>query len=159
MKTNMRQKGFTLVEILIVVVILGILAAIVIPQFSEASSEARESSVKSNLQMVRSQIELFKVQHNETQPGDVSGAANAVTFVAALTSKTDGTGALSDTGDYGPYVQSFPVNAYNNLATVTEGTTTPTEAATGYGWFYNTSTGDFVCPYSVGTGDDYTINW
>ena len=152
MKTNRRQKGFTLVEILIVVVILGILAAIVIPQFSEASSEARASSVKSNLQMVRSQIELFKVQHNETLPGDVSGAASAaITMTEALTGKTDSTGAASDTGAYGPYVQSFPVNAYNDLATVTEGDTTPTAAATTYGWFFNTGTGEFVCPYTTDT--------
>ena len=40
----MRAKsGFTLVEVLIVVVILGILAAVVIPQFSDASTEAKES--------------------------------------------------------------------------------------------------------------------
>jgi len=43
MRTN-KNSGFTLVEILIVVVILGILAAIVIPQFSQASLEAREST-------------------------------------------------------------------------------------------------------------------
>ena len=49
MMTKRKNSGFTLVEILIVVVILGILAAIVIPQFSQASNEARESSLKSNL--------------------------------------------------------------------------------------------------------------
>lgn len=56
------KKGFTLVEILIVVVILGILAAIVIPQFTNASEEARESSLKSNLQSLRSQIHLYKIR-------------------------------------------------------------------------------------------------
>lgn len=56
------RKGFTLVEILIVVVILGILAAIVIPQFSNASEEAKTSSLASNLQSLRSQIELYKIK-------------------------------------------------------------------------------------------------
>ena len=51
----MKNKGFTLVEILIVVIILGILAAIVIPQFTQASNDARESSLSSELQTVRSQ--------------------------------------------------------------------------------------------------------
>ena len=57
----MRAKsGFTLVEILIVVVILGILAAIVIPSFSNASSDAKLANLKSNLQTVRCQIQLYK---------------------------------------------------------------------------------------------------
>ena len=53
-RTN--KGGFTLVEILIVVIILGILAAIVIPQFTNASQDARKSSLSSQLQTVRSQI-------------------------------------------------------------------------------------------------------
>ncbi len=64
------RRGFTLIEILIVVVILGILAAIVIPQFTNASQEAAESSVKSQLQTVRSQIELFRVRNNGNLPAD-----------------------------------------------------------------------------------------
>ena len=75
--------GFTLVEILIVVVILGILAAIVIPQFTQASTEARESSLVSNLQTIRSQIELYKIQHNDNPPTD------ATTFEAQMTGLTD----------------------------------------------------------------------
>jgi len=66
------RKGFTLVEILIVVIILGILAAIVIPQFTNASQNARESSLQSILQTLRSQIELYKLQHGDTLPNLVT---------------------------------------------------------------------------------------
>jgi type II secretion system protein G len=58
------KRAFTLIEILIVVVILGILAAIVIPQFTDASDNAAQSSAKSQLQTVRSQIELFKFKES-----------------------------------------------------------------------------------------------
>jgi len=57
------KRAFTLIEILIVVVILGILAAIVIPQFTSASQDAQNSSVQSQLQTVRGQIELYGIQN------------------------------------------------------------------------------------------------
>ena len=63
-----RKTGFTLVEILIVVIILGILAAIVIPQFSNASNDARMSNLQSTVQTLRSQIQLYKLQHGDTLP-------------------------------------------------------------------------------------------
>ncbi len=56
------RHGFTLIEILIVVVILGILAAIVIPQFTDAAGEANRANLQSQLQTIRSQIELHNVQ-------------------------------------------------------------------------------------------------
>jgi len=124
----MRAKsGFTLVEILIVVVILGILAAIVIPQFTGASTEAKESSLVSNLQTIRSQIELFKIQHNDILPGeilsDTDGSvtpATAVTFVNAMCSKTNQYGVVDtsngadSTFRFGPYMKKLPVNQFSN---------------------------------------------
>ncbi len=60
------RRAFTLIEILIVVIILGILAAIVIPQFTDASQVAMEASVRSQLSTIRSQIELYNVQNPAT---------------------------------------------------------------------------------------------
>ena len=56
--------GFTLIEILVVVVLLGILAAIVIPQFVGAFSESRESAIETTLHRVRSQLGVYREQHN-----------------------------------------------------------------------------------------------
>jgi len=62
------RKGFTLVEILIVVVILGILAAIVVPQFTSASQEAIKGALGSQLQTINSQVELYRVQNAGNLP-------------------------------------------------------------------------------------------
>ena len=64
----MRRNAFTLVELLIVVIILGILAAVVIPQFSDASTDARVSSLTTNLATIRGQIEFYKMQHTGKYP-------------------------------------------------------------------------------------------
>jgi len=69
---NSTQRAFTLIEILIVVVILGILAAIVIPQFTDASTQASEASVRSQLQTIRGQLELYKVQNGDLYPNLVA---------------------------------------------------------------------------------------
>ena len=134
----MKRTGFTLVEILIVVIILGILAAIVIPQFTEASNDARESALSSDLQTLRSQLELYKVQHLDSYPDTADMAA----FVNQLTSKTDVNGNIDANGAFGPYLQSFPTNPYVNGgdATVTAGANACPGDGTS-GWYFNTSTG------------------
>ena len=125
----MINKGFTLVEILIVVVILAILAAIVIPQFTGASTEAKESALVSDLQSIRSQVELFKIQHNDILPGEilqtngtVTAATNAASVVNALTMKTDQYGNVSATATatyrFGPYMQKLPDNPFSTATVV-----------------------------------------
>ena len=130
----MRNKGFTLVEILIVVIILGILAAIVIPQFTEASNDARESALASDLQTARSQLELYKVQHLDTYPA-------AATFVTQLTTKTDLDGSAGTT--FGPYLQSFPTNPFNDLSTVEVEAGSAGLGDNSHGWHFNTTLGRF----------------
>ena len=127
--------GFTLVEILIVVVILGILAAIVIPQFTEASTEAKTSSLCTDLQTMRSQIELYKVQHNDDLPGE-----GTATFVEAMTGQTDIYGAVGS--DYGPYVQKIPTNAFTDKDSV-DVAGTGTLGDDSHGWDFNPTTGAF----------------
>lgn len=141
------KKGFTLVEILIVVVILGILAAIVIPQFTSASTEAKTSRLVSDLQSMRSQIQLYKIQHNDALPG----TQGAVTFVQAITGYTNQDGTLAAVqapapGVYGPYMQVIPTNPFVALAVNANVVTCGAASAVGddsSGWYFNTTTGVF----------------
>ena len=139
------QKGFTLVEILIVVVILGILAAIVIPQFTNASTEAQTSALCADLQTMRSQIELYKIQHIDALPPTTSFAA----FEAAMTGYTlkDGTASTQGTpGAVGPYMQKIPSNPFisieaNKNQITFAGATVPSSGVEG--WWMNATTGEF----------------
>jgi general secretion pathway protein G len=63
-----RNRAFTLVEILIVVVILGILAAIVVPQFTNAANDARSGNLVTQLQTLNNQIELYAARNNGQYP-------------------------------------------------------------------------------------------
>jgi len=119
MMTRKPNAGFTLIEILIVVIILGILAAIVIPQFGNASKDAKQASLVSTVQTLRSQIAMFRLQHNDFLPGvvPVTGAGatfSQSTFWDQLTSYSDVTGVVNATKtppyDKGPYMQSIPRN-------------------------------------------------
>jgi general secretion pathway protein G len=111
------KRGFTLVEILIVVIILGILAAIVIPQFTNASTEARENSVRSQVQTLRSQVELYKLQHADAYP-TANGAVSGAWAWDRLTGVTELDGTAPEAGDttFGPYLQQTPVNQLRNAS-------------------------------------------
>ncbi|MEI7658036.1 MAG: prepilin-type N-terminal cleavage/methylation domain-containing protein [Phycisphaerae bacterium] len=66
--SNQVRKGFTLVEILIVVVILGILASVVVPQFTNATNEATAGNLKAQLRSLQNQSELYAARNNGAYP-------------------------------------------------------------------------------------------
>jgi general secretion pathway protein G len=145
------SRGFTLVELLIVVVILGILAAIAIPQFANSTRDAQLTSLQTNLNVLRSAVEYYKFQHSSRYPGYPvgGGSPDPAVFLAQLTlaSKSDGSTAAVGTAtfDLGPYLkEALPVNPVNGLATVKvldDSTAFPTAADGATGWIFKPLTG------------------
>ncbi len=128
----MKRSAFTLVELLIVVIILGILAAIVVPQFTDAATDARLSSLTTNLATIRGQLELYKLQHSGNYPTEA-------TFTAQMTAGTDAAGAAGT--DFGPYLQRVPNNPFTVGGTGNDVTSTAADAAKA--WYYDDTTGEF----------------
>jgi len=129
-----RQSGFTLVEVLIVVVIMAILAAAIIPQFSDSSNDAKLGTAEFNWHTIKSQIELYKSQHDGILP-DTLSELTIKTNAAGTTNVADGPLV------YGPYISELPENPWNNKATEVAVTAAPTAYSAADGWYYYALTG------------------
>jgi len=156
-----RPRAFTLVEVLIVLIILGILATIVIPQFTSASQQARENTLRDDLRFMRTQIGVFKAQHRDAPPGYPGGvqtaAPTAADFYEQMTMFTDvscNTNASATTVfKFGPYLSKMPANPLNNLDTVLivgNGAAVPAPDDS-TGWIYKPQTQEF---HANSTGND-----
>jgi prepilin-type N-terminal cleavage/methylation domain-containing protein len=135
--------GFTLIEVLIVVVIVAILAGTIITNFGSSTDDARKSSMKSNLRTMRSQIELYSVDHDNTYP-QIQG-----NDLPQLYRATDAAGQMDVSGPlypHGPYIDAIPINPYdssNKVTAVAVAGQDPTgPVGTLGGWQYDPSTGE-----------------
>ena len=159
-----QAKGFTLVELLIVVIILAILAAIIVPQFSASTNDAKAAALQSNLSNMRSAIEFYYQEHGDYPGANTStgatcgtgaavpGAANSeAALIAQLTRYTNDAG-LACTGKdgtyrYGPYLKGAipdnPEGSTNTITVVTDGVLGLASGSTG-GWRYDTVTGELI---------------
>lgn len=135
LNTLRAARGFSLIELVIVVVIIGIIAAIAIPRMSRGAAGAADSSLQSNLRVLRNAIDLFYTEHGNTYPA-------AASIEAQLTQFSDDAGATSATQSathiFGPYlreVPALPVGAARGNRGIAAA------AAANIGWIYTEATG------------------
>ena len=147
-KKNMKNQNtaFTLIEILVVVIILGILAAIVIPQFGLAADDAKGASLASDLQTMRQQLALYRLEHRGNWPSML--AYNA----SQLTQKTGEDGAIDPAGRHGPYLHVMAANPFNNETTVEVENGVAGKGDGSHGWHFDISTGELAAD-TPGHGD------
>lgn len=158
-----RAKAFTLVEILIVVVLLGILARVVLPMVAGSAISARESALALDLQMLRRYVLIYTSQHLEVKPGYPNGDTTATpteqVFIEQITLASNSNGQTAAVGTHGfnrgPYLAKLPANPLNGLSTVQalgDSENFPADADGSHGWIYKASTAE-VRADSAGAND------
>ncbi len=130
----MKKCGFSVAELLIVVAILGIMAAIVVPQFQSQSTRAKGAVAKDSLRILRAAIELYTAQHNGIPPGyendDPQTPPTSASFYDQLVVN-------------GTYLAKIPKNPFNNLRNIRvigNNEAFPPDAVDGYAWIYQAAT-------------------
>lgn len=122
-----KHKAFTLVEILIVVVILGILAAIAIPRFASAVSDTQISATITEIQKIRRHIGVYQARNNQQLPTVIEGDGSWGQLIGRN------------------HLLSPPINAWvgGTAGRLVKFGTGPDATFTDeYGWIYNQNTGE-----------------
>jgi type IV pilus assembly protein PilA len=127
-------KGFSLVELMIVVAILGILAAIVLPDLTGHTKKAKEAAAKENLQLLREAIERYAIKHNDVPPGYPNDNRSAIPMGILF---------YRQVVQQNHYLTKLPVNPFNKKETITaiaNSQSFPQQATGSSGWLYQPST-------------------
>jgi general secretion pathway protein G len=143
-RTTAPRKAFTLVEMVVVIVILGILAAIAVPKLINTSGVATDNGLKQSLSIVRDAIDYYASQNAGAYPG---ADGSETTFKDNLK----------------PYLRgSFPKcpveNKVDTVRIESTAGTTPPDSGTGHGWVYNNQDGTFIVN-STATSHDGTTTY
>ena len=166
------RAAFSLTELIVVVVIIGVLAAIAVPRFSQGVSQAGPAASMQDLAILQQQIELYALEHGGVYPAYNSDGTNAAhsegAFLSQLTQYSDSQGQVSPTPSnlfrFGPYlrhdmppVKYGPKSGLSGVLVVTGNTALLYQAGQDVGWLYNDTTGEIVAnePDALGAGKTF----
>ncbi|MCK3838876.1 MULTISPECIES: type II secretion system major pseudopilin GspG [Pseudomonas] len=105
MNTTNKQRGFTLIEVMVVVVILGVLAALVVPQIMSRPDQAKITAAQSDIKALALALDIYKLD-NHAYPSSQQG-------LAALVKKPSGTPAARNWNPDG-YLKRIPLDPWGN---------------------------------------------
>ena len=136
-----KRSGFTLVELVVVIMILGILAAVAVPRFLNTSGTATDNGLRQSLAVLRDAIELYTAENGGQLPGQSNNLPT----------------------DLQPYIRgdfpTCPVGTQDALVTYTTGSNITADGSPTTSWKYATDTGEFIINDGSATASDPSINY
>ena len=137
-----RNSAFTLTELVIVVMILGIMAMIVIPKYASSADDTRNKALATDYATALRQFELYKHQHSGKTPDiAANGTLDTANFIKRMTGRTDIDGTLNGNGRFGPYLMEWPTNPFVHGAAGAQikfGKPAPASRDGSTGWYFST---------------------
>ena len=148
-----KPDGFTLLELVLVIVIIGVIAAIAIPRMSRGAAGAADGTLKGDLAVLRKAIDFYATEHG----GDLPTAAKIEEQFLQYSDGQGNTQAAQDTTHfYGPYLRALPALPVGSRKGNTH---IAKNNGTGVGWIYDENTGEIHANTKGGEKDEADVKY
>ena len=125
-RTIKKRKGFMLLELIIVVAIIGILAAVAIPNLVGMTDEAKVAKIQSDLSTIGTAMEVYHVKKGGTYPANLSVLEGDNGYLKKVPEPPTGAGTYTIVGDKGEVTCTFNGVTYSSFGTSTGSTNSDT---------------------------------